>query len=1307
MLNEEEIEKKTITNNKFRFSIDRGGTFTDIYAEVPTKEGFTVMKLLSEDPQNYKDAPTEGIKRIMNKVLGLNMKSAKEINIDLIEEIRMGTTVATNALLERKGSKCALITTKGFKDLLKIGNQSRPKIFDLFIEKPSLLYDKVIEIDERICLTEQVYGKNKKFQENEKKLKIGISGEEVFIKKEIDKENVKEICLNLLKEGFHSIAVVLLHSYTYPEHELLIGEIANEVGIGNVSLSHKIMPMIRVVPRGQTTCADAYLTPIIKTYVNNFCNGFSDFNKLLNLVTFMQSDGGLTPAINFIGCRAILSGPAGGVVGYSSTAYNEEDKIPVIGLDMGGTSTDVSRYGGQLEHVYETETAGVQVQAPQIDINTVAAGGGSKLIFNRNGIFQVGPESVGANPGPVCYRKGGSLAVTDANLFLGRLLPEYFPKIFGPSEDEPLDYESTKKAFEELTNQVNEFIKQQKGLDEKLKTPEEVAYGFIEVANEAMSRPIRSMTVAKGFDTREHVLACFGGAGGQHANALLEKLGMKKVFIHRHSGILSAYGLGLADVVHEEQEPCAKEYELNNFEYFASHLENLKKKAIIKLKEAGFKDENITLISYLNMKYKGTDYTIMTNIPKENKRTDNYDTSKELEGNYLEQFEKSYRREYGFNIQGRGVIVDDIRVRGIGKTRTLTKVEIPKAKETIPPHLLTTKTYFNEGWLESKVYNLSDLHAGHQIYGPSVIIHETTTIVVQSNSMAEITKYGDVEIKIINDHVLKEKKNTEELQKVDQVRLSIFNHRFMSIAEQMGKSLQRTSISTNIKERLDFSCALFSPKGDLVCNAPHLPVHLGSMSEAVRFQIKYLGNSWKEGEVILANHPAAGGTHLPDITVITPVYSNGKVVFYVANRGHHADIGSLTPGSMPPFSRYLREEGMAVMSCKIVEDGKFQEERITELLQQAGARSIKDNIADLKAQIAANTKGISLIQDLIQEYSLEVVQKYMQYVQDNAEYAVRQMLQQVFEEKVKSVITNDTDIDRIDLQAEDFMDDGSTIRLKMTLFNQKLKDYSQIAESYKNESDKLPAAIFDFSGTSAMVIGNTNAPKAITVSAILYCLRCLVKSDIPLNQGCLEPIVINIEKHSLLDIGDDSTVGVVGGNVLTSQRVTDVILKAFEAAAASQGCMNNFTFGNETFGYYETICGGSGAGEGRNGQDAVQVHMTNTRITDVEILEKRYPLLLKQFSIRENSGGKGKFKGGNGVIREFEFLEKLRVGILSERRVFAPFGLKGGENALRGENLLITNENGLIHNLSGKNSFEVDVGDRVMIKTPGGGGYGK
>eukprot|EP01080_Neovahlkampfia_damariscottae_P008929 gene8929-878_t len=1234
-----------MSENKFRFSIDRGGTFTDFYAELPNGDHY-VDKLLSVDPKNYNDAPTEGIRRIMEKFSGKSIPTSKDIDTSQIEWIRMGTTVATNALLERQGEPFALIVTKGFRDLLEIGNQSRPHIFDLAIKRPGVLYKEVVEIDERVRV---LSNEEEKEESNFKNIQKGLS-DSVEVLKEINYKEVEEKLKKIKDEGINSIAVVLLHAYTFTKHEVEIGKIAKELGFGHVSMSHEVIPMIKAVNRGLTTCVDAYLTPIIKQYLQTFTNGFKDDLKGVN-VTFMQSDGGLAPSNQFTGYKAILSGPAGGVVGYSETAYNKKEQVAVIGFDMGGTSTDVSRFDGKYEHIYENFIAGATIQAPQLDIRTVAAGGGSRLFF-VNGMFKVGPESASSHPGPLSYRKNGYLAITDANLFLGRVLPDYFPKIFGEKEDQPLDVEVTKVAFKKLTEEINQHLKEH---GHKTMTEDEVAYGFIRVANAAMARPIRAITVSKGYDTRDHILSIFGGAGPQHACEIAQSLGMKKIFISRFGGILSAYGLGLADVVHEEQRPCSKTYNKENLDTFLKQLKSLEELSVDKLSSGGFPKDKIKTTYYLNMRYSGTDFSIMTDVPEEEKETTDYQ----------KQFEKNYQRQYGFTIKGREIIVDDIRVRSVGISKNIKRKMLEITKKEVKP-IDYSDTYFEGGRVKTPIYALSDLSPGVSIKGPCIISQKISTIIITPSSIATITNEGDIEINV--ESSLHNKLTID----LDPVQLTIFNHRFMSIAEQMGNSLQRTAISTNIKERLDFSCALFGPSGGLVANAPHLPVHLGSMSEAVRWQLKN-AKDWKEGEVILTNHPAAGGSHLPDITVITPVYENGKPVFFVASRGHHADIGGISPGSMPPFSRKLSEEGAAIKSFKLVKDNTFQLEGICELLKES--RLIEDNLADLKAQVAANQKGISLVKELISEYSLEVVQAYMVHVQNNAEFAVQNMLKEMVEIRGKSI-----------LEAEDFMDDGSNIKLKVSI----------------NTEEKT--AVFDFSGTSAMVLGNINAPRAVSVSAVLYCLRCLIKKSIPLNDGCLKPIKVIIPENSILCPSEEA--GVVGGNVLTSQRVTDVILKAFNAASASQGCMNNLTFGNEKFGFYETIAGGSGAGPTWNGVDGVHTHMTNTRITDVEIMEKRYPVMITQFSLRHGSGGKGKFKGGDGVIREFYFLKPLFVGILSERRVYSPFGLEGGEDGAKGKNILKT-KNGNIFNVGGKNAFNVEAGDTFSIYSPGGGGFGK
>jgi 5-oxoprolinase (ATP-hydrolysing) len=1281
----------------FRFSIDRGGTFTDVYAEVPGESGFRVVKLLSEDPQNYPDAPREGIRRILEAVTGETFPK-ESFNADKIEWIRMGTTVATNALLERKGAKTTLVTTKGFCDLLQIGNQSRPKIFDLEISKLDLLYEEVVEVDERVRIVRE---DEKNSQDSRLEIVEGTTGEEFAVLAKPDLAVVRQELNAVFEKGIRAVAVVFLHAYAFPEHERQIGVIAREIGFEQISLSHEVMPMVKMVARGDTTTVDAYLTPHIRNYLQSFRSGFSD-NLENSQLLFMQSDGGLTDSGKFKGSNAILSGPAGGVVGYAVTTDLGQ---PVIGFDMGGTSTDVSRFGDDYELVHETETAGVRIQAPQMHIKTVAAGGGSRLFF-RNGLFEVGPESAGAHPGPVCYRKDGYLAVTDANLVLGRLHPNYFPKIFGPNENEALDLDASRKAFEKITAEINAYSKERE-LPEM--SQEEVALGFLRVANEVMVRPIREISVMRGFDIKEHALACFGGAGGQHACSIARELGISKIFIHRFSGILSAYGMGLADIVVEKQEPSAlvlpenKEGEV--FKNLLKNLEKLSSDAKTELLGQGYKAEQIEIKRYLNLRYQGTDTALMTSEPDE---VLNYDTantncelavsesSSELQKNsakfpdYVGAFRQTYLREFGFDLTGRKIIVDDLRVRAVAKSPGLQKYPLAK-KDGTPEAVDQTKCYFMSessgcgAWQETPIYRLENLGAGQQLQGPAIVMQNTSTILVEPGCSAEITEYGDVVLNV-------ETRTFREIgTQADPVQVSIFGNLFMSIAEQMGRTLQRTAISTNIKERHDFSCAIFDDTGGLVANAPHQPVHLGAMSEAVRQQVKLQGKTLKEGDVLLTNHPIAGGSHLPDITIVTPVWQNGKAIFYIASRGHHADIGGISPGSMPPFSRELKEEGACIKTFKLVENGFFNEAGITERLLApgkitrktgepaiSGTRLLSDNLSDLKAQVAANQRGIDLLLEMVEHYTLEVVQAYMQHIQTNAEEAVRNML------KALSKREGLAEVDIVN--ANDFLDDGSEIVLRLTI------------------DRRDGSAIFDFTGTGPELWGNLNAPRAVTHSAILYSLRCLVDQEIPLNQGCLNPIQVIIEDGSLLAPSENAAV--VGGNVLTSQRITDVILKAFRACAASQGCMNNFTFGNENFGYYETIGGGAGAGPDWHGQSGVHTHMTNTRITDPEILERRYPVMLREFSIRKNSGGSGKFIGGDGLVREVEFLEPLNAAILSERRVHRPYGLNGGESGKSGRNLFFRKDGTTLF-LGGKNEIHAEAGERIRIETPGGGGYGK
>ncbi|KAK9150661.1 hypothetical protein Syun_008970 [Stephania yunnanensis] len=1213
-------EMGSIREEKLKFCIDRGGTFTDVYAEIPGQSEARVMKLLSVDPANYDDAPIEGIRRILEEHTGHKIPRASKIPTDKIEWIRMGTTVATNALLERKGERIALCVTRGFRDLLQIGNQARPKIFDLTVAMPSNLYEEVIEADERVelVLDGEVDGSGSNSSLSVK----GISGELVRVVKPLNEEALKPSLKKLLDNGISCLAVVLLHSYTYPQHEILVEKIALDMGFRHVSLSSALTPMVRAVPRGLTASVDAYLTPVIKEYLSGFMSKFDEDLGKVN-VLFMQSDGGLAPESRFSGHKAILSGPAGGVVGYSQTLFGLETEKPLIGFDMGGTSTDVSRYAGSYEQVLETQIAGAIIQAPQLDINTVAAGGGSKLKF-QFGSFRVGPESVGAHPGPVCYRKGGELAVTDANLILGTLIPDYFPSIFGLNEDQKLDVEATRDEFKKLADQINSYRRSQDPSTKDM-TVEEIALGFVNVANETMCRPIRQLTEMKGHETRNHALACFGGAGPQHACSIARSLGMSEVLIHRFCGILSAYGMGLADVIEEAQEPFSAVYDPESI------LEAAHREAILlaqvrqKLKGQSFTDESISTESFLNLRYEGTDTAIMV----KGKR------AQPSENDYALEFVKLFQQEYGFKLQNRKILICDVRVRGIGVTNIL-KLQSLEPVSWAPKVEGDYKVYFEHGWHETPLFKLENLGFGHSLPGPAIIMNGNSTVIVEPGCRAVITKFGNIKIEIHSSPQM-----TKVAEKVaDVVHLSIFNNRWWTGCQ---------------------------------CSTRSCP--LRAMSSTVKWQLEYWGDNLNEGDVLVTNHPCAGGSHLPDITVITPVFVNGKLVFFVASRGHHAEIGGITPGSMPPFSVSIWEEGAAIKAFKLVEKGIFQEGGITKLLQSPnideasvrnipGTRKLQDNLSDLRAQVAANQRGISLIKELIEQYSLGTVQAYMSHVQINAEEAVREMLRSVATRVIGQSRNND-EKDSVTIEEEDYMDDGSIIHLKLTI------------NAEKGE------AIFDFDGTSPEVYGNWNAPEAVTSAAVIYCLRCLVDIDIPLNQGCLAPVKILIPSGSFLSPSDKAAV--VGGNVLTSQRITDVVLTAFQACACSQGCMNNLTFGNDSFGYYETIGGGSGAGPSWHGTSGVQCHMTNTRMTDPEIFEQRYPVLLHRFGLRENSGGDGVYSG--------------------ERRVHAPRGLNGGKDGARGANYLVTKDKRKVY-LGGKNTVEVQAGEILQILTPGGGGWG-
>ncbi|KAK2008582.1 hypothetical protein LZ32DRAFT_609296 [Colletotrichum eremochloae] len=1264
-----------------RIAIDRGGTFTDAWAWIPESNQTLVIKLLSQSPDEYADAPTECIRQILEVAGGKPIPRGTPLNLDAVESIRMGTTVATNALLERKGEPSALVITKGFRDILEIGNQARPHIFDLSVRRMARLYETVVEVDERVTIegfAEDPDPKPVGDMSSDPDLVMGLSGEAVRIIRAPDYDQVRKDLLALWNRGYRSVAVAMMHSYTFQAHEQGVSRVARELGF-RVSASADLQKMAKIVPRSQSAVADAYLSPVTDAYLESFRKGFEgqlqDHNA--KKLFLNQSDGGLTAYTSFTGLRGVLSGPAGGVIGLSKTCYHEDDGTPVLGFDMGGTSTDVARYSGSLDHIFESTIAEVTIQTPQLDINTVAAGGGSILTW-ENGLLKVGPGSAGANPGPACYGKGGPLTVTDANFFLGRIVPDLFPR--------PLDKNVVNQKFDALTAEINK----DKAGETKF-TAEEVAMGFLNVANATMTRPIRTLSEGRGFEAGAHNLGCFGGAGGQHAVAVARDLGIRRVIIPRYSSILSAYGMALADVVVESQEPETVNFSSDVYGQLQDRFDRLSAQGATSLESQGFHGSDIRHELFLNMRYQGSNTSLMIPHP----------------GNiagFEEAFIARHHREFGFT-QPRAIIVDDVRVRSVGQGADLKLTnpfeELRRARTTLPltpaePRTFTKVYYENYGWVDTALLYLDDLSVGNTVRGPAIVVDKTQTIVLDSSSAATI----------LTEHLVLEILDVEPLKistdAVDPVQLSIFGHRFMSVAEQMGQTMQKTSISVNIKERLDFSCAIFSATGGLVANAPHIPGHLGSMSYAVAYQAKLYGDGeLKPGDVLLSNHPCAGGTHLPDLTVTTPVFSEDdptKILFFVANRGHHADIGGIQPGSMPPHSTELWQEGVAVESFKIVKEGQFDDQGLHKILVDipasypgcSGTRTLNDNIADLKAAIASNNRGIQLISALVKEYSWPVVEFYMEAIQNNAEQAVRDLLKS-FSRRFEGQ----------DLKAIDYLDDGTPLSLDI------------------NINPETGDAVFDFEGTGHEQFGNLNCPPAVMLSGIMYCLRSMVATDMPLNQGCLAPIKLKLPENTILS--PSLKAATVGSNVETSQRIVDLVFKAFQACAASQGTCNNLTFGYggtdpttqevvQGFGYYETIAGGSGAGADWQGESGVHTHVTNTRMSDPEIFEKKYPVLLHEFSIRKGSGGDGLNRGGDGCVRDIEFRMPLQVSILSERRVIAPYGMAGGDEGKRGLNLWIRKDpiDGTTRTISlgGKATTMMNAGDRIIVMTPGGGGYG-
>jgi len=1190
------------------FWIDRGGTFTDIVGRKP--DGALVAhKLLSENPEAYRDAAVQGIRDL------LGLQKGEAIPHGRVGAVKMGTTVATNALLERKGDRTLLVTTKGFRDALRIGYQARPKIFAKQIIKPEMLFERVLEVDERVRA-------------------------DGTVEKEPDLDAVRAELDAARRDGIKAVAIVFMHAYRYPEHEKKVAALAREMEFAQVSVSHEVSPLIKLVGRGDTTVVDAYLSPILRRYVAQVDSEL-DAKKSGARLMFMMSSGGLTAADLFQGKDAILSGPAGGVVSMAETALEAGFKN-VIGFDMGGTSTDVSHFNGEYERAFETEVAGVRMRAPMMLIHTVAAGGGSILHFD-GARFRVGPDSAGANPGPKCYRRGGPLAVTDANVMTGKLIPDFFPKIFGPNQNQPLDASSVKNAFAKLAMDVGGGRK-----------PEEVADGFIKIAVENMANAIKKISVQRGYDVTGYALNCFGGAGGQHACLVADALGMTKVLIHPFSSLLSAYGMGLADIRATRQQAIEESFGNKALAAIRKIGNRLGKDVKKEVAGQGVPAAQIKVIERAHIRYAGTDTALVVKagpLPA-----------------MKSAFEKAHKAQFGFIDRTKDLVVEAVSVEAIGGGAKFRERKHAATRGKLPSPARRTQFFSAGKWHKAGVYTRDQLKIGHKVKGPAIIIEPHQTIVVEPGWQAELTTKNH----LVLTRVVKLKRMSAIGTKADPVMLEVFNNLFMSIAEQMGVALQNTAYSVNIKERLDFSCAVFSGEGTLVANAPHMPVHLGSMDRAVETIIRENKGRIRPGDVYAINAPYNGGTHLPDITVCTPVFDGRKknILFWVASRGHHADVGGISPGSMSPNATNIEQEGVYMDNFKLVDRGRFREKELNDALLGAKypARNPVQNINDLKAQIAANEKGVQELAKMVAHFTMPVVKAYMKHVQDNAAESVRRV------------------IDRLhDSQFEYEMDQGTVIKVKITV-----------------DKEKREATV-DFSGTSSQQPTNFNAPEPVTRAAVLYVFRVMVDDEIPMNAGCLRPINIIIPPKSMLT--PEYPAAVVAGNVETSQAVTNCLFGALNALAAAQGTMNNLNFGNRKYQYYETICSGSPAGPGFDGTDAVHTHMTNTRLTDPEILEFRYPVLLEDFHIRKDSGGKGQWKAGDGIRRTIRFLEKMECTLLTGHRRVRPFGLEGAEAGQIGENSVRRND-GRVEKLQGCDSTVIDAGEAIIIQTPTAGGYG-
>jgi len=1304
------------TATQWEFWIDRGGTFTDVVGRRPDGT-LAAHKLLSENPEAYGDAAVQGIRNL------LGLKTGEPIPPGLIGAVKMGTTVATNALLERRGARTLLITTKGFRDALKIGYQARPKIFARHIVKPDMLFEQVIEIGERVRADGTVEA----------------TPDLTALRRDLERARA---------DGIEAVAIVFMHSYHYPEHERRVASLARGMGFPQVSVSHEVSRLIKLVGRGDTTVVDAYLSPNLRRYVAGVTNELSNGRQTTDdsgrtrepdvrssgvrcpsspRLMFMMSSGGLTAADLFQGKDAILSGPAGGVVGMAQTGH--EAGFPnLIGFDMGGTSTDVSHFDGEYERAFETEVAGVRMRAPMMLIHTVAAGGGSIVHFD-GARFRVGPDSAGANPGPKCYRRGGPLAVTDANVMVGKLMPDFFPHIFGPAQDQPLDAAAVKTAFADLANEV-------KGSLGGERSAEDIADGFIRIAVENMANAIKKISVQRGYDVTRYALNCFGGAGGQHACLVADALGMTTVLIHPLSSLMSAYGMGLADIRATRQQAIEETLGDAALASTTAVGERLGAEARAEVVGQGVPDAEVTVHVRAHIRYAGTDTALTVPVvaapllenraegrgasapsprlpsgrlrmstagcaedrgegvhPQAQTRGDapsplpspqagrggdrgsarSFSPESAEEdaalANLRSAFEAAHKARFGFIDPSKELVVEAVSIEAVGGGAKFSEPVLAATAAPLPPPKRRTRFFSGGARCEATVYIRDQLAPGHQVAGPAILIEPHQTIVVEDGWRAEVTTKNHLVLtrtaRLARGHAV----GTD----ADPVMLEVFNNLFMSIAEQMGVSLQNTAYSVNIKERLDFSCAVFAHDGSLVANAPHMPVHLGSMDRAVETIIRENAGRIQPGDVYVINAPYNGGTHLPDITVCTPVFDDAEreILFWVASRGHHADVGGVSPGSMSPNARTIEEEGVYIDNFKVVDRGHFREAELYALLNGARypARNALQNVNDLKAQIAANEKGVQELRKMTAHFTLPVVKAYMQHVQDNAAESVRRV------------------IDRLhDSEFAYEMDQGTVIRVKITV-----------------DKEKREATV-DFAGTSPQQPTNFNAPEPVTRAAVLYVFRVMVDDDIPMNAGCLRPINIIIPKRSMLS--PEYPAAVVAGNVEVSQAVTNTLFGALGALAAAQGTMNNLNFGNARYQYYETICSGSPAGPGFPGTDAVHTHMTNTRLTDPEVLEFRYPVLLEDFHIRPGSGGRGKWNAGDGVRRTVRFLEGMECTILSGHRRVRPFGLAGGEPGQIGENW-VRRLDGHIERLQGADATTVDAGDAIIIQTPTAGGYGK